>query len=167
MFFLLITVFAVAVFAGCGNETECMLCQSVAHHAPCLLVDGQLGELTVYDPHPVTRGALAEEQQKDTLQFVWVGEWTGIRDTGAWIAQIEVPCDAGSIENADLCDDCRKQLVVCDGPALLDLYTPGSPVIYPITEGAAYEMRCYIVDIQTDEEQNNYCITVKGTLIPQ
>ena len=36
------------------NPKRCAICDSIPYHAPCLvnLATGEVGELTVYEPHP-------------------------------------------------------------------------------------------------------------------
>lgn len=153
------------------DAIDCALCRggdSYTYHAPCLfnLVTGELGELTVYDPHPVLDGELAEEQQDVFIGFAFCAGAAVTRNPSNHIATANVPSGACSINEALFCCECLEMLVLigAHGYAILDMYDPEALQAYPIVDGADYEMRCYSVRVHLDGTSNRYAVEVAGDL---
>lgn len=154
-----------------NREPErCPICDGLRCHAPCLvnLHTGEVGELEVYEPHPYKVGELALEQQGGYFTFVSAAGASGIRITGAWTVDMDVPADKKPVRKSLYCRECRKLLetVAWDGYTLLDLYDRDTPVVLPLRDGAEYELRCYRVTIHLDTEDNEYHLKVEGTWDP-
>lgn len=113
---------------------QCALCDSLPYHAPCLvnLATGEVGELTVYEPHPFKAGELWEYQQGGTFSFLTVAGITGYRDTARWEAHVTVPRDRNKFEEKHFCYSCRDLIKPFSqtGYVLADLHLPSEPEIY-------------------------------------
>lgn len=164
---LFLVLLAVMPLWACSAEPEsCALCDSAAYHAPCLvsLSTGEVGELTVYDPHPVIPGQIAQEQTGGSFRFLNCLGLMGTRDTSSWKTRLYVPRDADAMRGSYFCKSCRALLKDCGdaGFVLADLHTPDAPAVYPIEDGAAYTLRCYSVTVVLDQDSGDYRITVQG-----
>ena len=147
---------------------ECVLCTEPPHHAPCLLnlTTGEMGELTVYDPHPVDSKQLSNEQTTGTFSFLYCAGLTGYRDTACELCHFDIPVDADKYNPSHFCSDCRRLLASYKNHAfvLVDTFNDGSPTILPITESVIYELRFYRISTEYNPERSRYELTVNGTL---
>lgn len=146
---------------------HCAICDSVPYHAPCLvnLATGEVGELTVYEPHPFKAGELWEYQQGGTFSFLTVAGITGYRDTARWEAHISIPMEQNEYEEKYFCKSCRDILQPFSqtGFVLAELHFPSEPEIYFIQRNTEIMLENY--QIQMDiSDSNKYDITVIGTL---
>ena len=146
---------------------HCSLCEHPPTHAPCLvnLQTGEVGELTVYDPHPFQRGKLADIQYGGYFSFLTVAGLTGYRDTARWETHLSIPVDEYGYKGKFFCDSCRDFLKDCAnfGFAIVDIKVSKTPIVYTIEEGASFNFRCYEIDVEKREKEE--CeIIVKGTL---
>lgn len=145
---------------------QCPLCTAVRYHAPCLinLSTGQIGELTVYDPHPYLEGEIAEVQQTGTFFFLPCIGTMGWRDTSAHACHLALPTEYKPMNPKLFCQNCQSLLssFSYDGYALLDLYHLNKIQIYPIFDGANYTIRCYAVSISANNNSPNFLIDVTG-----
>ena len=157
----------VACIAEPPEPKRCALCGFIKSHAPCLvqLETGEVGELMLYDPHPVYVGELAEEQVGGELIFFYPAGCRGIRLTEPWKLTVEVPSDEGRMRKAYFCRECRELLKGYDtGFVLADLYIPGRPVVYSVYDGAEYRVRCYEVFIEESRDGKVFAINMVGML---
>ena len=84
-----------------ASEPErCAICDSIPMHAPALvnLATGEVGELTVYEPHPFKVAELNEYQQGGTFSFIYVAGLNGYSDTANWETHITIPTDENEYE---------------------------------------------------------------------
>ena len=74
---------------------RCAICDSIPYHAPALvnLATGEVGELTVYEPHPFKVAELNECQQGGTFSFIYVAGLNGYSNTANWETHITIPTD--------------------------------------------------------------------------
>lgn len=149
-----------------GTRQDCVLCNSRRYHGPCLvnLSTGGVGELTVYEPHPLMEGELDEIQQTGTFQFITCAGLVGTRDTSTHTCRMPLPLKTEKMRNKYFCQDCRKLLssVTDRGFVLLDLYDLEQIKAYPIDNGAEYMVRDYKISVATQGEE--LVILVKGNL---
>ncbi|MBP3684123.1 MAG: hypothetical protein J6J12_04065 [Oscillospiraceae bacterium] len=149
------------------SSEECSICRFIKSHAPCLLnlSTGEIGELTLYEPHRTKVGELAEVQQGGTFSFFYAAGAKGTRTTNPWVLTIRVPMEGERIHKSHFCQKCRELLDGYNhGYVLVDLYDKTEPTIYPILAEAAYELRCYSITIAPKYVKDEYEITVTGTL---
>lgn len=154
---------------------ECMVCnnpQGPAFHAPCLLEvhSGRLTELEIYEPCRRYSGELSPTQDLDynVMTFgsnglpLFIGRTKEVQRCVAYLQEPE----SSTLEPAYYCHECRAKLAnyADAGYVLLDLYDLEEFEIYPITEGAEYNMRIYTVSITRDTENNHFVITNMGHL---
>ena len=128
------------------------------------MATGEVGELTVYEPHPFKVAELNPYQQGGTFSFIYVACINGYSDTANWETHITIPIDQNEYEEKFFCKSCRVQLkdYIQIGYALLDLRVPDSYTIIPINSAGNNLIRCY--EIQTEIEPFEIEITVLGTL---
>ena len=148
----------------------CALCRNnedVKIHAPCIvnLATGEVAELTIYDPHPTEIGEVTETQKKGHVSF-----YTG---AGALIEQnsdqeyckATLSNEEDPIEPGYFCYECRRIIAELDtdkkGYIIADMYDPEAVVVYPIWNGAKYEVRDYLVTAHRNEN-NSFEIDVHG-----
>lgn len=147
---------------------ECVLCTEPPHHALCLLnlSTGELGELTVYDSHPVNGKMLSEEQMNGTFSFLHCTGLTGYRDTACELCHFDIPVDADIYNPDHFCNNCRKLLASYKEHAyvLVDIFDESSSLILPIKESVTYEIRCYRISAIYNAERSRYELTVQGML---
>lgn len=150
------------------SPKECVLCTEPPHHAPCLLnlATGEIGELTVYDPHPADSKMLSDEQMTGTFSFLYRAGLTGYRDTACELCYFDIPIGADKYNPSHFCTDCKNLLGSFKNSTyvLVDTFEKGSPLILPITESVTYELRCYRISTAYNEERSRYELTVNGTL---
>lgn len=147
---------------------ECVLCTEAPHHAPCLLnlSTGEIGELTVYDPHPADGKMLSVEQMTGTFSFLHCAGLTGYRDTACELCHFDIPIDANKYDASHFYLDCRSLLASYKNHAfvLVDTFDEGSPLILPIKESVTYELRSYRISAIYNTERSRYELTVQGML---
>lgn len=149
------------------NTEDCSICGHLKCHAPCILnlATGEIGELELYMPHDREVGEIAEEQSGGTFGFISVAGLHGIKLTDPWYIELDIPMEGNKMRLSHFCGSCRKQLADYEcGFVLLDIYDLASPVIYTIKDGASYEMRCYIIEISANQEDEIFRLRVDGTL---
>lgn len=146
---------------------RCALCDHIKCHAPCLvnLSTGEVGEVTIYEPHRKKVGEVAEEQEGGTLGIFYAA---GVQVTSLappWTAELSVPAVKTQLKKSQFCNSCRKLLRdMPGGYVLADLYAPDSPAIYPIQDGQIYNIRCYQVSIEEKFAANEFRVIVAGLL---
>lgn len=125
--------------ADLPDPEQCALCsKGMRHHAPCLinLSTGQMGEMTVYTPHPSRQGEIApmEMQQTGTFNFQPCADLMAIRDTCTHACIITLPEERELINPALFCRECRQLLAEAglEGYVILDLYDLDDVRAYPI-----------------------------------
>lgn len=147
---------------------ECVLCTEPPHHAPCLLnlSTGELGELTVYDPHPADGKMISEDQMTGTFSFLHCAGLTGYRDTSCNLCHFDIPVEADKYNPARFCSDCRSLLASYKEHTyvLVDTFDEDSLLILPINDSVTYEMRCYRILTVCNSECYRYELTVQGIL---
>lgn len=148
---------------------QCALCDSAPCHAPCLvnLSTGEVGELTVYEPHPFKAGELWEYQQGGTFRFLTVAGVTGYRDTARWESHISIPIEQNEYEEKYFCKSCRDKLQPFSqtGFVFADLRLPSEPEIYFIQNNCEIKMENYLIHMERNES-NQYEVTVIGNIDP-
>ena len=122
------------------------------YHAPALMdiTTGDYGELTVYDNDRYKVGVLAEEQRGGFMAMTRPAGAYAVRDADAHTCRATLPdksIEAGSS---------RRYVLV-------DTLNPDDVRVYPITDGAVYEIRDYTVSISLDD-QGKLNIYVRGNL---
>ena len=148
---------------ACDNNTECCLCNSIPHHAPCLInvSTGEIVELRVYEPHPFKPEQLAEDQNGGYLSLISGTDVEGYQVAAeyAWVT-VSLSVNAKGCE--PFCKSCRSMLAAYGGSYVLaDFIEPSDPIIYPVKEGC-FDLRCYSVNVSYTE--GKYQITVTGVL---
>lgn len=145
----------------------CAICDSIPYHAPCLvnLATGEVGELTVYEPHPFQAGEIWEYQQGGTFSFLTVAGITGYRDTARWEAHISIPVEQNEYEEQYFCFSCRDLLRPYSntGFILVNLQVPSEPDLYFIQKNSEITVGCYKISI-SQEMSGEQHVTVMGML---
>lgn len=161
-------LFLLTFMIGNLPPEECVLCMEHPYHAPALLnlATGEMGELTVYDPHPVNGKMLSEEQTTGTFSFLHCAGLIGYRNTANHLCSIDIPIDSNTYNPSHFCLSCRERLssYADFGYVIVDTYKSGDPVILPITDSVKYELRCYSISAVENLERNTYELTVVGLL---
>ena len=162
---ILILIFARAILSAPEPE-RCAICDSIPMHAPALvnLATGEVGELTVYDPHPFKVAELNEYQQGGTFSFIYVAGLNGYSDTTNWETHITIPIDENEYEEKHFCKSCRERIAgrTEKGFLLLDLRTPESFDILSLDSEDIQTVRFY--EVQTNQSLDEIEIVVHGTL---
>ena len=144
---------------------RCALCSTEPYHAPCLvnLSTGEVGEMTIYSPHPTIAGELAPEQHGGYFSLISCAGLQGYRDTVAWVASVKIEKNVSESNENGFCVRCRDMLrkYSQNGFVIADLYDEESPVLYGIFDGAEYKIREYQVSVTGVADQT---ITVQGLL---
>ena len=148
------------------NPKRCAICDSIPYHAPALvnLATGEVGELTVYEPHPFKVAELNEYQQGGTFSFIYVAGINGYSDTANWETHITIPTNENEYEEKYFCKSCRECIAdhIDNGFLLLDLRTPESFSILYLDSAEIQAVRCY--EVQTTQRRHEIEIIVYGTL---
>ena len=148
------------------NPKRCAICDSIPYHAPALvnLATGEVGEWTVYEPHPFKVAELNPYQQGGTFSFIYVAGINGYSDTANWETHITIPTNENEYEEKHFCKSCRERISdhTDKGFLLLDLRTPESFGIQSIDSEQIQSVRCY--EIQTKQYLDEIEIIVHGTL---
>ncbi|MBQ7898717.1 MAG: hypothetical protein IJ307_02585 [Bacteroidales bacterium] len=163
---LLVLICIIATLPAPEPE-HCAICDSIPYHAPALvnLATGEVGELTVYEPHPFKAGELWEYQQGGTFSFLTVAGVTGYRDTARWEFHISIPIEQNEYEEKYFCKSCREKLQPFSqtGFVLADLRLPSEPEIYFIQNNCEIKLENYLIHMEWNES-NQYEVTVIGTI---
>lgn len=164
---VLIIMIAVIWFAVDPPEPKlCRLCDFIKSHAPCLLniATGEIGELALYEPHPALVGELAEVQRGGTLCFFYAADCKVTKLTDPWELAVDVPAGESWVCASLFCRECREMLKgQREGYLLVDLYHE-RPVLYPISDGARYQIRCYSITVEEKDSGEKITIKLTGTL---
>jgi hypothetical protein len=148
------------------NPKRCAICESIPCHAPCLvnLETGEVGELSVYEPHPFKVAELNPYQQGGTFSFIYVAGLNGYSDTANWETHITIPTNENEYEEKRFCKACRKLISghTENGFLLLDLRSPESFSILSLESDVIQTVRCY--EVQTKQGRDEIETIVQGTL---
>lgn len=163
---LLITLSA--CWANQNREPEkCSLCDNPPCHAPCIvnLSTGEILELSVYEPHPFTAGALAEEQRTGFFAFIQGAGISGHKLGGKSVT-VTIPTGSRGVHQQHFCSTCRKRLTGHTNQEyiLADLQDPKNPIIYSLYKNCAFSFRCYDISIQKSIDAEGFVVTIIGTL---
>ena len=162
---ILILVF-VSVILPAPEPERCAICDSIPFHAPALvnLATGEVGELTVYVPHPFKVAELNPYQQGGTFSFIYAAGVNGYSDTANWETHITIPTNENEYEEKHFCKSCRERIAghTENGFLLLDLRTPESFDILSLDSEEIQTVRCY--EVQTNQCLDEIEIVVHGTL---
>ena len=162
---ILILIYVITILPASEPE-RCAICDSIPIHAPALvsLATGEVGELTVYEPHPFKVAELNPYQQGGTFSFIYVAGINGYSDTANWETHITIPTNENEYEEKFFCKACRERIAghTDKGFLLLDLRTPESFGILSIDSMQMQSVRCY--EIQTKQDLDEIEIIVHGTL---
>ena len=148
------------------NPKRCAICDSIPYHAPALvnLATGEVGELSVYEPHPFKVAELNPYQQGGTFSFIYVAGINGYSDTANWETHITIPTNENEYEEKFFCKSCRILISshTENGFLLLDLREPEKFSILSLGSDEIQRLRCY--EIQTTQQSNEVEIEIHGTL---
>jgi hypothetical protein len=148
------------------NPKRCAICDSIPYHAPALvnLATGEVGELTVYEPHPFKVAELNPYQQGGTFSFIYAAGLNGYSDTANWETHITIPTNENEYEEKFFCKACRKLISghTENGFLLLDLRSPESFSILSLESDVIQTVRCY--EVQTKQGWDEIETIVQGTL---
>ena len=122
------------------------------YHAPVLMdvTTGDYGELTVYDNDRYKVGLLSEEQHGGFMAMTRPAGAYAVRDADAHTCRVTLPDE--SVEAGSS----RRYVLV-------DTQNPDDVRVYPITNGAVYEIRDYTVNVSLDD-QGKLNVYVTGNL---
>lgn len=136
------------------DPERCALCGGgVPYPAPCLvdLATGQIGEMTVYAPHPSLPGQVApmEAQPTGTFSFHPCAGLLAVQDTCAHTCAVTLPTEHGMMDPALFCKECRTLLAQAgtEGYVIVSLYDLEHIRAYPIRKGEAELIRDYRVSV--------------------
>jgi hypothetical protein len=148
------------------NPKRCAICESIPCHAPCLvnLETGEVGELSVYEPHPFKVAELNPYQQGGTFSFIYVAGINGYSDTANWETHITIPTNENEYEEKFFCKACRERISshTEKGFLLLDMRTPENFSILSLESDVIQTVRCY--EVQTKQGRDEIETIVQGTL---
>ena len=148
------------------NPKRCAICESIPYHAPALvnLATGEVGELTVYEPHPFKVAELNPYQQGGTFRFIYAAGLNGYSDTANWETHITIPTNENEYEEKHFCKACRERISghTENGFLLLDLRSPESFSILSLESDVIQTVRCY--EVQTKQGRDEIETIVQGTL---
>ena len=161
----------VTLSACCTNQNrepdKCSLCDNLSCHAPCIvnLSTGEILELSVYEPHPFTAGALAEEQRTGYFAFIQGAGISGHKLGGKSVT-VTIPPESKGLSRQYFCTTWLDLLAdyANHGYVLADLKNPKKPIIYSICEDSSFSFRCYDVSIQKHKDAEEFVVTIIGTL---
>ena len=150
------------------DPERCALCgPGVPYPAPCLLdlSTGQVGEMTVYLPHPAKPGEVApmDKQPTGTFNYFSCIGLPGIRETCAFTCTVTLPKEHRLMVPALYCRNCRRLLAQAgvEGYVVVDLYDPAHIRAYPIQEGKSELIRDYRVTV-TQSRKGTQEVRVAG-----
>ena len=148
------------------NPKRCAICDSIPMHAPALvnLATGEVGELSVYEPHPFKVAELNPYQQGGTFSFIYVAGINGYSDTANWETHITIPTNENEYEEKFFCKACRELISdhTENGFLLLDLREPEKFSILSLASDNIQTVRCY--EVQTKQLLNEIEIIIQGSL---
>ena len=167
---------ALNTIAAVPEPKNCALCgQDTKYHAPVILQlnTGLLVELQVYDPQTSTDtgyakvGEITEKQVTDVLGVMHIGDLTVTRSAGAQTSHVALPADGFLTDWTLFCNRCRALIAQAgaEGYALVDLYSPKEPIVYPVTVNGRIEIRQYSVEVSANNEKS-ISIDVRGHYFP-
>lgn len=172
LIFAFITLALLISIVACSGQDvpepdRCSICDYIPSHAPCLvnLNTGEVGEITLYEPHHSLVGEIAEQQRGGYFRFMSVAGLRGHMDACVPEAHITVPKKVEKYDEQYFCNSCRKLLAEYsgDGYVLADLRTPSTPTLFPVKDSTTFEVRCYTVSVAiTDDKELN--ISVYGSI---
>lgn len=136
---------------------HCALCgHGMKYHAPVILQlnTGLLVELQVYDPQTsrdtgyAEAGEIAEDQVTDVLGVMHIGDLTVTRSAGTQTSHAALPADSFSTDWTLFCNKCRALIAQAgaENYALVDLYAPEYPIVYPVNVNEQVEIWNYSVE---------------------
>ena len=146
---------------------KCSLCDNLSCHAPCIvnLSTGEILELSVYEPHPFTAGALAEEQRTGYFAFIQGAGISGHKLGGKSVT-VTIPTGLKGLGRQYFCRTCLDLLAgyANQGYVLADLKDPKNPIIYSLSESTSFSFRCYDISTQKHSDAEEFVVTIIGTL---
>ena len=149
------------------KKEECSICEHPKAHAPCILnlSTGEITELELFQPHFTKTGEISDQQTGGTFSFIQAAGLTGIKLTDPWYIEVDVPME-GTQKSINLfCVKCCKLLNEYEkGFVLLDIYDVEHPVVYDLSDGAIYTIRCYQIAVSAKMENNEWLVRVDGRL---
>lgn len=162
--FAMIAILLGLLYANCEPE-RCALCGFIKSHAPCLVnvKTGEVEEMALYEPHYTLVGEIAEEQTDSTFSFVDIAGARGTRLSSPFIMELEIPINGTPVIKQHFCKNCRSLLAGHKGYVIADLYVPGVPIIYGISNGMQLTIRCYTVGASLSENGSSHSLVIKGT----
>ena len=168
--FMMMALLLSLVACSCVSAPEpdrCSVCDYIPSHAPCLvnLNTGEVGEITLYEPHHTLVSEIAEEQRGGYFSFMSVAGLRGYLDACVPEAHVTVPDGIEKYEEKYFCSTCRellKEYSHC-GFVLADLRNPETPTVYPVEAGTEFEVRCYTVVI-TETDKGELDISLVGSI---
>ena len=163
---LLITLSA--CWANQNRDPEkCSLCDNLSYHAPCIvnLSTGGILELSVYEPHPFTAGALAKEQRTGYFAFIQGAGVSGHKLGGKSVT-VTIPTESEGLNRQYFCTACLDLLTDYANQryVLADLKNPKDPIIYSLYENTTFSFRCSDISIQEHKDAEEFVVTIIGTL---
>ena len=167
---LVISVVSLPIWKKEPPEPErCSLCDYIKCHAPCIvsLGTGKAGELALYQPHDTLVGEISETSCNSIFTFVYPAGLSGRMTTYPWRMEVDIPIDRQKMDRSYFCNACRELLKPYrnDGYVLMDNHDKADIKIYPIEDGAEYEIRCYQISVTKDLEKNQLNLLEVGTLV--
>lgn len=167
---LAVTAAIVMIGLICTNRIPpepqfCALCHAVPYHAPCLvnIQTGGVTELTIYEPHPVKAGELAQSQSGEYMKLAMSNGLFVYAFTDCQEAHTTVPVSKGKLNETLFCMSCRKLLNSAKSTYVIaDLYDAENIQIYDIADGLCCQMRCYEVTGTFSEDRRKVGITNTG-----
>ena len=163
---VILILFCMITILPAPNPKRCAICDSIPYHAPALvnLATGEVGELSVYEPHPFKVAELNPYQQGGTFSFIYVAGINGYSDAANWETHITIPTNENEYEEKHFCKACRERISghTEKGFLLLDLRTPESFSIISLESDVIQTVRCY--EIQTKQRLDESEIIVHGIL---
>lgn len=164
---LLVCMLSAIYLLRTKEPEQCPICQSLKHHAPCLvnLASGEVAELELYQPHYSCVGEIADIQDSSTFSFFYAAGVQGTRTTSPYVIELSIPIGNPPEVLSAFCKKCRSML--SDQPcgfALIDLYDSENPVVFEIYDGFAAQLRCYQIDVVKNPDSNSFNLTIIGTL---
>ena len=163
----LLTVLLGACSGPAPEPEHCNLCESIPHHAPCVinLNTGEVGEIALYQPHFTLGGEIAEEQRGGYFCFLTVAGMHGYLNTSTPEAHVSAPIEGLEYNEKSFCFECRERLqeYTKDGFVLADLKEADNITLYPVKDGTEFTVRCYTVTV-IENDKNELEISVIGSI---
>ncbi len=151
-----------------SHSKHCSLCNSLPYHEPCIisLASGDIIPMSVYDSHPSVLGELADEQTSGYSSIVQYSNYLGYRDTNIHHTICKVQIQSANPHWRSFCRSCREQLSNYSqtGFVMADLQKPQMPEFYPLESESSITLRCYFISTIFDPMENEFQISIQGTL---